>query len=227
MRVLIIEDEVRLAATIADIIVEAGDTVDIANNGEQGLDNALSGIYDAIVLDVMLPRLSGFDVLVRLRKEGIMTPVLMLTAKSDLDDRVRGLDLGADYYLTKPFAHEEFLACLRAVSRRQGDIVPDQLVFGDLTLIPSRRELCCKGQSLSLNGKELEIFSLLMRNCKQITPKETLLLKVWGYDSNAVDNNVEAYISFLRKKLALLQSSVSIGVIRRLGYQLEENRHDS
>lgn len=222
MRILIIEDEVRLAATLADMIADAGDSADIAHDGEAGLDCALTGIYDAIVLDVMLPRLDGFEVLVRLRAQGVHTPVLMLTARSELEDRVRGLNLGADYYLTKPFENAEFLACVRAVARRQGDIVPDELHFGDLTLTPSRRELRCGERTLTLNVKELEVLRLLMRNARQITPKETLLLKVWGYDSTAVDNNVEAYISFLRKKLALLSSRVVISVVRRLGYQLEE-----
>lgn len=222
MRILIIEDEVRLAATLADMIAESGDTADIAHDGERGLDSALTGIYDAIVLDVMLPRLDGFEVLRRLRAQRVSTPVLMLTARSELSDRVRGLNEGADYYLTKPFENAEFLACLRAVTRRQGDITPEQLTFGDLTLTPSRRELRCGERTLSLNGKELEVLRLLMCNARQITPKETLLLKVWGYDSSAVDNNVEAYISFLRKKLALLSSRVSINAIRRMGYQLEE-----
>lgn len=222
MRILIIEDEVRLAGTLADMIAESGDTADIAHDGETGLDNALTGIYDALVLDVMLPRLDGFEVLMRLRAQGVKTPVLLLTARADVDDRVHGLNLGADYYLTKPFENAEFLACLRAILRRQGEIVPDSLSYGDLLLTPSRRELRCGDQALSLNVKELEILRLLILNARQITPKETLLLKVWGYDSGAVDNNVEAYISFLRKKLILLGSRVGISVVRRLGYQLEE-----
>jgi len=221
MRILIIEDEERLAGTLADLISESGDTPDVAYNGESGLDNALTGIYDAIVLDVMLPKLDGFQVLERLRKAGLTTPVLMLTARADLSDRVRGLDLGADYYLTKPFENAEFLACLRAILRRQSDLIPQMLTYGDLSLTPASRELKCKDRSLFLNAKELEIMRLLILNSKQITSKETLLLKVWGYDSDAVDNNVEAYISFLRKKLSALASQVSISVVRRLGYQLE------
>ncbi|MBQ2700773.1 MAG: response regulator transcription factor [Clostridia bacterium] len=221
MRILIIEDEERLAGTLADLISESGDTADVTHNGETGLDNALTGIYDAIVLDVMLPKLDGFQVLERLRRSGVTTPVLMLTARTELSDRVRGLDLGADYYLTKPFENAEFLACLRAVLRRQGDLIPQSLTFGDLILTPASRELKCKDQSLFLNAKELEIMRLLILNHKQITSKETLLIKVWGYDTDAVDNNVEAYISFLRKKLSALSSQVSISVIRRLGYQLE------
>ena len=224
MRILIIEDEVRLAGTLADMAGEDGYTTDVVNDGETGLDSALSGIYDAIVLDVMLPRLDGFEVLKRMRQEGIQTPVLMLTAKSDLVDRVHGLDLGADYYLTKPFENAEFLACLRAVLRRQGDITPESLHFGDLTLTPSRGSLRCHERVLTLSDRELEMMRLLMLNQNAILPKETLLVKVWGYDTDAGDNNVEAYISFLRKKLQLLRSTVTLNVVRRLGYRLEENK---
>ncbi len=222
MRILIVEDDVRLAGTLADMISEAGDMADIAYDGETGLDNALSGIYDALVLDVMLPKMDGFELLLHLREKDERTPVLMLTAKSELDDRVRGLDLGADYYLTKPFENAEFLACLRAVLRRQGDMTPEQIRFGDLTLTPQAGELRKGERALSLNAKELELMRLLMLNSNQILPKETLLMKVWGYDTEASDNNVEAYISFLRKKLTLLGSKVTISVVRRVGYRLEE-----
>lgn len=223
MRILIVEDDVRLAGTLADMISEAGDMADIAYDGETGLDNALSGIYDALVLDVMLPKMDGFELLLHLREKDERTPVLMLTAKSELDDRVRGLDLGADYYLTKPFENAEFLACLRAVLRRQGDMTPEQIHFGDLTLTPQAGELRKGERALSLNAKELELMRLLMLNSNQILPKETLLMKVWGYDTEASDNNVEAYISFLRKKLTLLGSKVTISVVRRVGYRLEED----
>lgn len=222
MRILIVEDDVRLAGTLADMISEAGDMADIAYDGETGLDNALSGIYDALVLDVMLPKMDGFELLLHLREKDERTPVLMLTAKSELDDRVRGLDLGADYYLTKPFENAEFLACLRAVLRRQGDMTLEQIRFGDLTLTPQAGELRKGERALSLNAKELELMRLLMLNSNQILPKETLLMKVWGYDTEASDNNVEAYISFLRKKLTLLGSKVTISVVRRVGYRLEE-----
>lgn len=224
MRILIVEDEVRLAGTLADMVGEDGYTADVAHDGEAGLDSALSGIYDAIVLDVMLPRLDGFEVLKRMRSEGLQTPVLMLTAKSDLIDRVHGLDLGADYYLTKPFENAEFLACLRAVLRRQGEITPERLAYGDLTLTPSMGVLRCGERALTLSAKELEIMRLLMLNQSAILPKETLLVKVWGYDTEVGDNNVEAYVSFLRKKLTLLGSRVALSVVRRLGYRLEESR---
>ena len=224
MRILIIEDEVRLAGTLADMVGEDNYTADVIHDGEAGLDSAMSDIYDAIVLDVMLPKLDGFEVLKRLRQAGIQTPVLMLTAKSDLIDRVHGLNLGADYYLTKPFENAEFLACLRAILRRQGDITPERILFGDLTLTPSMSVLRCGERALTLSARELEIMRLLMLNQNAILPKETLLVKVWGYDTDAGDNNVEAYISFLRKKLSLLQSGVALSVVRRLGYRLEESK---
>ena len=222
MRILVIEDERRLAGTLADMISEMGYVADLAYDGESGLDDALTGIYDALVLDVMLPQLDGFEVLRRMREEKIQTPVLMLTAKAELNDRVHGLDLGADYYLTKPFENAEFRACLRAVLRRQGEIVAERLTFGDLTLTPSLSELRCHERAVTLSAKELEIMRLLMLNRSAILPKETMLLKVWGYDSDAGDNNVEAYVSFLRKKLTLLRSAVVLSVVRRVGYRLEE-----
>lgn len=221
MRILIIEDEVRLAGTLADMAAQDGYIADMAHDGETGLDHALTNVYDAIVLDVMLPKLNGFDILKRIRDEQLATPVLMLTAKSDLADRVQGLDLGADYYLTKPFENAEFRACLRAVLRRQSEIIPQHIVFGDLTLIPSSSQLSSHGKSLSLSVKEMEIMRLLMLNHQSILSKETLLVKIWGYDTDAGDNNVEAYISFLRKKLSLLGSTTEIRVVRRMGYRLE------
>lgn len=221
MRILIIEDEKRLAATLADIVNNSGYSADISHTGTEGLYFARSGIHDAIVLDVMLPGLNGYEILTRLRNEHIMTPVLMLTARSELADRVRGLDAGADYYLTKPFENDEFLACLRAVLRRQADIVPDSFSFGDLLLTPSSSKLCCREREVSLSAKENEMMRLLIQNSSQFLPKETLLLKVWGYDCNVNANSVEAYISFLRKKLLLLDSFVRIAVVRNIGYRLE------
>jgi two-component system response regulator ArlR len=221
MRILVIEDEKRLADTLADIISNGNDIADVSNDGESGLDNALSGIYDAIVLDVMLPKIDGFEILKRLRTGKIHTPILMLTARTDLADRVAGLDLGADYYLTKPFENEEFSACLRSIMRRRGDITPEVITYGDLSLYPSGCELRCGDLSVKLSFKELAIMRLFLMNRERILPKETILLKVWGYDTDAEDNNVEAYISFLRKKLLFLKSTVSIAVVRRVGYYLE------
>ena len=222
MRILVVEDEKRLAETIADIFDESGDTVDIQNDGEEGFYDASSGIYDAIVLDVMLPGMNGFDILKQLREEGISTPVLMLTARTELVDRVQGLNLGADYYLTKPFENEELVATLHAIMRRKTDFVPENVTFGDLTLSPSSCELTCGAKSIKLNAKEFELMRYLMINGKNILSKETLINKIWGYDSDAGDNNVEAYISFLRKKLTALKSRVSIAVVRKVGYHLDE-----
>lgn len=222
MRILIVEDEKLLAETLADILTQAHYITDISYDGSSGLDNARSGIYDAVVLDVMLPKRSGFDVLRRLREEQNNVPVLLLTAKGELADRVYGLRQGADYYLTKPFENAELLACLDAITRRRQEIVPDTLRFGDLELTPAACRLRRGDRSLSLNAKETEILRLLLLNTGQYLPKEALLTKVWGFESGAGDNNVEAYISFLRKKLALLGSGVHLRVRRNVGYRLEE-----
>ena len=223
MRILVVEDEVRLASTLQDLLELDGYTADICHDGEAGLDNALSGIYDIIILDVMLPKLDGFSVLRNLRAAGNTTPVLLLTARADVADRVEGLDCGADYYLTKPFAPKELLACIRALSRRQPELqTADILQYGDLTLNKSSFALSCGDRSTHLSRKEFDILELLMRNREQILTKETLLLKIWGYESNAEDNNVEVYISFIRKKLTHLRSRVKIKTIRMVGYCLEQ-----
>ena len=221
MRILVIEDEKRLAFTLADMIGGAGYYTDISHDGAEGLELAKTGIYDAIVLDVMLPGMDGYEVLEKLRSARNMAPVLMLTARSELADRVRGLDTGADYYLTKPFATEEFLACLRTVLRRHGDIAPDTLSFGDLILTPSTPVLICGENSVSLSARELELMSLLIQNSSQYLPKETILLKVWGYDANVNSTRVPAYPYFMHKTLSLLGSCVSICVMRHIGYKLE------
>ena len=221
MRVLVVEDEIRLAETIADVIGEAGNTVDIQNNGEDGYYDAVSDIYDAIVLDVMLPGMDGFEILRKLREEGLSTPVLMLTAKTELEDRVNGLNLGADYYLTKPFQNEELVAALNAIMRRKADIIPDDITYGDLVLATATQELKCGSKSIRLNTKEFELMRYLMINGENILSKETIINKIWGYDSEAGDNNVEAYVSFLRRKLSSLKSNVSIAVIRMKGYHLK------
>ena len=222
MRILIVEDEVRLASTLKDLLEMNSYTADVCHDGETGLDNALTGIYDVMILDVMLPRLDGFTVLRRLRAAGNATPVLMLTARSEVSDRVEGLDCGADYYLTKPFEPRELLACIRALTRRTPDLQKsDTLEFGDLTLDRSAFHLSCGSRSVRLSRKEFDLAELLMRNCRQVVTKEQLLVKVWGYDSGAEDNNVEVYISFLRKKLAFLRSAVKIRTRRMVGYWLE------
>ena len=224
MRVLIVEDEVRLASTLQDLLELNGYTADVCHDGEAGLDNALSAIYDVILLDVMLPKLDGFTVLRRLRAEGNATPVLMLTARSELSDRVEGLDCGADYYLTKPFEPKELLACIRALTRRQPELRnTDMLEYGDLKLIKNSFTLSCGDRSLRLSRKEFDMMELLMLNRELVITKENLLLKIWGYESDAEDNNVEVYVSFLRKKLEHLHSTVKIKTIRMVGYCLEKS----
>ena len=224
MRVLVIEDEVRLAATLQDLLELNGYTADVCHDGEAGLDNALTAIYDVILLDVMLPKLDGFTVLRRLRAEGNATPVLMLTARSELSDRVEGLDCGADYYLTKPFEPKELLACIRALTRRQPELRnTDVLEYGDLKLIKNSFTLSCGDRSLRLSRKEFDMMELLMLNRELVITKENLLLKIWGYESDAEDNNVEVYVSFLRKKLEHLHSTVKIKTIRMVGYCLEKS----
>ena len=223
MRILVVEDETRLADALAQILLENKYMVDVAHDGQDGLDYAMSGIYDAMILDVMLPRKNGFEIAAEMRRQKNQTPILMLTAKDAIPDKVTGLDSGADDYMTKPFAPEELLARLRAMTRRQGEVVLDEMSFEDLTLNLSTCDLKCGVKSVHLNFKEFEIFKLLMANSPQVTTKETLIVKVWGYESGAEDNNVEAYISFLRKKLYFLGSRVGIAVLRKIGYHLEVN----
>ena len=223
MRVLIVEDEARLASTLQDLLELNGYTADVCHDGEAGLDNALSAIYDVILLDVMLPKLDGFTVLRRLRAEGNATPVLMLTARSELSDRVEGLDCGADYYLTKPFEPKELLACIRALTRRQPELRnTDMLEYGDLKLEKNSFTLSCGDHSLRLSRKEFDMMEMLMLNRELVITKENLLLKIWGYESDAEDNNVEVYISFLRRKLELVRSNMRIRTVRLVGYCLEE-----
>lgn len=222
MRILVVEDEVRLAATLADLLRRNGYTVDTCHNGVDGMDSAVSGIYDLMILDVMLPGMDGFSLLHSLRDGGSVMPVLLLTARSDVSDRVHGLDCGADYYLTKPFEPEELLACVRSLLRRSGEIQrDDSLSFGDLRLEQGTFLLSCAQRSVRLSRREYDLMELLMRNGKVIVTKEQILLKVWGYDSDAEDNNVEVYVSFLRRKLSHLHSKVQIKTIRLVGYCLE------
>ncbi len=222
MRILIVEDEKRLAQTLGDLLEAHNYTADLSYDGESGLDNALTGIYDAVILDVMLPKRNGFEIVRAMRSEGVKTPVLMLTARTQTDDKVQGLDAGADYYLTKPFHTQELLACIRAITRRENEVEDNAISFGDLRLDLSSCQLICGGKSVRLSRKEFELMAKLMANGTHVVTKETLLLSVWGYDSNAEDNNVEVYISFLRKKLRHIKSSVSIKTLRMIGYRLEE-----
>lgn len=222
MRILIIEDEARLAQALAEILKEQKYRPEVVHDGEEGLYYARNGQYDAIILDVMLPGLSGFEVAKRLRAEKNTTPILMLTARDEISDKVQGLDCGADDYMTKPFSPEELLARLRALGRRPGEMIYEELALADLTLNLSASTLHCGAKSVRLSYKELEILKILMLAKGTVTSKETLIVKVWGADSDAEDNNVEAYISFLRKKFAFLHSRVNIVSLRMLGYRLEE-----
>lgn len=221
LRVLVVEDEVRLAEALGQILEQAKYTVDIVHDGQKGLDFASSGEYDVIVLDVMLPGKTGFDVVRSLRDEKVATPVLMLTARDEVPDKVRGLDAGADDYMTKPFAPDELLARVRAMSRRQGEVAMETLTFEDLELNLSAYTLHCGARSVRLGLKEFEVLRLLMNNPTMVMPKETIIVRVWGAESDAEDNNVEAYMSFLRKKFQYLGSKVTIGTTRRVGYRLE------
>ena len=221
MKILIVEDEKRLAQALSQIMKEAKYQTNIAYDGADGLELALYGSYDVIVLDVMLPKKDGFSIVKELRASKINTPVIMLTAKDEVGDKITGLDKGADDYMTKPFVPEELLARIRALSRRQGEVIVEEFSFEDLFLDISNAELRCKDKNIHLSFKEFEIMKILMSNQKTIIGKEILITRVWGDDSDAEDNNVEAYISFLRKKISFIGSKVSLTTIRKLGYKLE------
>ena len=221
MRILIVEDEVRLADTLSRLLRRSGYSTDVCHDGAAGLDNALSGIYDLLVLDVMLPKMDGLTLLRTLRSRGSTVPVLLLTARSELQDRVTGLDSGADYYLTKPFEPEELLACVRSLLRRGEGTTTEALRWGDLSLEQGTFQLLCGERSVRLSRKEYDLMALLLQNGQQVVSKEQILLKIWGYDSAAEDNSVEVYISFLRRKLSHLRSRVRIKTLRLVGYCLE------
>jgi len=221
MRILVVEDEVRLAEALGQIMREGKYTVDVVHDGEAAYDYAMSGIYDVIVLDVMLPKMNGFEVVRQMRKNKEQTPVILLTAKDEIVDKVTGLDCGTDDYLTKPFSSDELLARIRALSRRQVEMVMDEMPFADVKLNLSTYMLECGFKSVHLGLKEFEVMRMLLTNPANIVPKESMLLKVWGSETDAEDNNVEVYVSFLRKKLLYLGSTVNIAVVRKVGYYLE------
>lgn len=224
MRILIIEDDHRLAVTIADLVTGETCEADIADNGEDGLYMLLDGIYDAAILDVMLPKMNGFEVLrqLRMKKQGI--PVLMLTARTAVRDKVKGLDSGADYYLTKPFDNDELLAALRSILRRPHTLIADEPTFADLKLNPASASISCGNCNISLSSTEYKLAELLFRNQGQYLSKDTILRRVWGFDADVGENSVEAYVSFLRKKLLLLGSQTAIVSVRGIGYRIEEQR---
>lgn len=220
MRILVVEDEKRLSDALTQILREQKYAVDAVYDGEDGYQYASSGDYDAIILDVMLPKRTGFEIVRALRREKIATPVLMLTARDELESKINGLDCGADDYMTKPFAPEELTARIRALTRRQGEVVLEEMTYEDIVLELNSSDLRCKSKRVRLSFKEFEVMKLLLLSPNTIVPKEQLIVKVWGAESDAEDNNVEAYISFLRKKLFFLGSRVTIQTVRKLGYRL-------
>lgn len=221
MNILVVEDERNLADAVCKILKDEGFKTDVTYDGPTGLSLAKSNMYDAIVLDVMLPGMSGLDVVRETRRAGVSTPVLMLTARTSTTDKVDGLDAGADDYMTKPFEAVELLARLRALTRRKGDVLLEEAKFGDLTLDLSTHDLRCGERSVHLSGKEFEVMRMLMSSTARVVSKQDLLTRVWGGNSEASENSVEAYVSFLRKKINHVHSKVQITTLRMLGYRLE------
>ena len=221
MKILIVEDDENLALAIAQILNEQKYQTEIAYNGEDGLDYALHDNYDLILLDIMLPKLDGFSLVKKLRQNKNNSPIIMLTAKDDIHSKITGLDSGADDYITKPFVKEELLARIRANARRQGDVIINTLSFCDLNLDLDTAILSCNTKSINLSFKEISILKILLFHPNLVISKEVLIDKVWGNESEAEANNVEAYISFLRKKFQFIGTKVSINTLRRLGYRLE------
>ncbi|MBQ7231057.1 MAG: response regulator transcription factor [Oscillospiraceae bacterium] len=220
MKILVIEDEKLLAQSIRAVLEQKGFQVETVYDGETGAEYAKLGVYDLLILDVMMPGLDGFQVAQAVRASRCPVPILMLTARSGIEDRIEGLNAGADYYLTKPFDTRELLACVNALLRRQGNQV-DELRFGNTALDLGSGQLCCGEKSVRLSAREFDVMRLLMQSRERILSKEIILARVWGFDSNAVENHVEVYVGFLRKKLRSIGSDVRIEAIRRLGYHLE------
>ena len=225
MKILIIEDERLLADSLCELLQSKGFETEAVYDGKSGRDYAELGIYDLLILDVMMPEMDGYEVARRVRAHRCSTPILMLTAKSGLEDRIEGLNAGADYYLTKPFDSRELLACVNALLRRQGAQV-NELSYGNTSLDLESGKLICGSKSVRLSAKEFDIMRVLMQAKENNVSKETLLTKVWGYESNAVENHVEVYVGFLRKKLSGIGSDIRLEAIRRLGYHLEAGNND-
>lgn len=223
MKVLVVEDEKYLAEAVEQILRQNNYGVDVAFDGEYGLDCALSGIYDVIILDIMLPKMDGLSALRAMRKAGIFTPVLLLTARGSIPDRVKGLDMGADDYLPKPFDYEELLARLRALGRRRGEFHPDgSISFKDIEVSPQILLLRCDSKEAKLTLKEAQLLELLLSGGRQTAvSKNAIIEKLWGYDADVGDSHVEGQVSLLRKKLRMVGSKTSIRSIRRMGYVLE------
>lgn len=221
MRILLAEDERSLSRAIVALLEKNGFSADAVYDGQEALEYLAAGNYDALILDVMMPKLDGFGVLKALRSQGNNIPILMLTARSEVDDKVAGLDGGANDYLTKPFATKELLARIRAMTRTAGTQATNDLTYGNITLNRSTFELSSTAGSFRLANKEYQIMELLLRNAGQVVSAERLLERVWGYDSEAEVNVVWVYISYLRKKLAALNADIQIRAIRSVGYALE------
>ena len=222
MNILIIEDEYSLADAIAETLKNDKFNVNIETNGEDGEDEALTENYDLILLDVMLPKKNGFDILRTLGQAKIKTPVIMLTAKSEIEDKLNGLEHGADDYITKPFAMRELMARIKAVLKRTNNIENTEcLEYGDLLLDIKNAKLKSHNNEIQISGKELELLEQLLINKNQISSRESLAERIWGYESDAEYNNVEVYITFVRRKLKLIESKVYIKAVRGVGYKLE------
>ena len=222
MKLLLVEDEKQLSEALQQILIKNKYSVDAVYSGDEGLDYALTGVYDVIILDLMLPKLNGIEILKMVRKRKISTPVILLTAKGSVEDRILGLDSGADDYLPKPFSPDELLARLRALTRRNGDFINENILeFSDIKLNLSTYDMEINDNSITLTQKEFEILKYFMQRPKLVVSKDDLITKLWGFDSDIEHNNIEVYISFLRKKLAYVESNVKITTIRRVGYRLE------
>lgn len=222
MKILVVEDELALSDALTEILKRNHYTVDAVDNGEDGLEYALTGIYDCIILDIMLPIMDGLQVLQKLRSAKISTPVMLLTAKSDIDDKIKGLDFGADDYLTKPFVTGELLARVRALTRRSGEVNVDTYDFNGMLLNKQTYMLSYGEMSVKLSLKEYQILEVLFMNPNQIISKERFIEKIWGFESDVEYNNIEVYISFLRKKMQSIKAKASIHTSRGVGYYLEE-----
>ena len=222
MKILIIEDEYSLADAISETLKKENFMTNIITDGEEGEDEALTGIYDLILLDIMLPNKDGFKILESLQREKVETPVIILTAKSEIYDKLNGLENGADDYITKPFHIKELVARIKVVLKRKTDVKDLNIIqYEDLSLNLRNGKISCQNNEITINGKELELLEILMINKNQAVSRELLADKIWGYNSDAEYNNVEVYISFLRKKLKLLKSKVEIKTVRGIGYILE------
>lgn len=222
MKLLLVEDEKRMGQALSEILMQENYEVDWFVDGQEGADALVGDEYDLVVLDVMLPHKNGFEIAREARKNGVKTPILMLTAKGDVDDKVNGLDCGADDYLTKPFVTKELLARLRALVRRQYNVDEGKLDFGDLVLEVKTMTLMNKetGAGVRLSDKEFRTLEILIANKGQIMTREQLARKIWGYENEAEYNNVEVYMTFVRKKLKFLGSKTEIKAIRGVGYEM-------